>query len=499
VSWRLDLFTQVLGGLFEKASQPDGGGQILVGYRLRDDLVFMAVEPGSPSQLRTVVSEEYRRVLPGLRVLDIPHETTSPSRVQDRLFKTCDVVLRAHDAHEAVSHIRFALGMSDDRRTTLRLPVEVPLRYDTPGGWIDGFTRDLSARGIFVTTPGRLPAIGEFVTLDLFTFSAVPVRVRAAVMRHTDEGFGARLAPDPAAEQEIYVRLRRLRNTPFATEDPRVPAHLDAECRLGGSNVRATVANLSRGGALIHSDAPVEPGESLRIDISIPPRPNDPAAVEVATVEAEVTRTTAGHGSQANGFAVAFRSMDANARERLEHFIEATIQRRASRVLVSMADERERKALVAELSRAGCDVLSAKTAAETIDRIIDEILSLDLLVIDESVPGATAADLLHRIRRLGGESDLRIAVRVRSAAYGCSGLVEAGATAILTEPRTEDVAQSCLELLHRGADGIKQHEYPDHDLEPPTLLFARRPVAEVANPMGETPHLDGMVFAAAQP
>lgn len=77
----------------------------------------------------------------------------------------------------------------------------------------------------------------------------------------------------------------------------------------------------------------------------------------------------------------------------------------------------------------GCEVIVARDGAEAMEKVADEVLSLDLLVLDVTMPGMDGADVLDRIRRLGGERDLRIAVVTGSP-------------------------QRRAELLHLGADEV---------------------------------------------
>ena len=72
---------------------------------------------------------------------------------------------------------------------------------------------------------------------------------------------------------------------------------------------------------------------------------------------------------------------------------------------------------------------------------------LDLLVLDQKLPGATASDLLHRIRQLGGELDLPVAVLMDSVTTDVQWLISAGATAVLPQGSPSDVARECIDLV----------------------------------------------------
>lgn len=72
-------------------------------------------------------------------------------------------------------------------------------------------------------------------------------------------------------------------------------------------------------------------------------------------------------------------------------------------------DDRFFRTLLGDLLRgAGYDVLEAKSADEAFSHLLDAVLHLDVLVLDLHMPGLSGAELIERIRKLGGETELAV-------------------------------------------------------------------------------------------
>lgn len=86
---------------------------------------------------------------------------------------------------------------------------------------------------------------------------------------------------------------------------------------------------------------------------------------------------------------------------------EVVPQRRA---LVTDDDRFFREVLGDVLREAGYDVVVAATADEAFAYLVEHVLQLSVLVLDLHMPGLSGAQLVERIRQLGGETDLAVVI-----------------------------------------------------------------------------------------
>lgn len=111
------------------------------------------------------------------------------------------------------------------------------------------------------------------------------------------------------------------------------------------------------------------------------------------------------------------------------------------RALLLEDDASQAPALREALEARGFDVLHAADAASGLALLLETLLDLDVLVVDEDLPGRGAKALTHLVRRAGGEQDLALVVvadaapflvRAELAALGADAVVERaeGASAV---------------------------------------------------------------------
>jgi DNA-binding NarL/FixJ family response regulator len=447
VSWRLDLFRQALERIGDATWRRDLLADVRLGYRLRDDLAFLIVEqklledPAFPSLAASDAD------LPGLRAMEIPREDVEISALRDRLLSSCDAVTDGLDPQTTIARIRAVLGMRDDRRTALRLSVDAPVRYRSGETWYEASTRDLSSHGIFVHTSVKVPPVGETVQVELFRGSAYVIHVPAQVVRHAPGGFGARLSLNTAAQNAMYGYVRSLRLPLFAAAagtDVRIPAHFDVSFRIGKEVVREKLENLSRGGAFVRSKRIPPKGTPIELEIQVP----DAGSVRLA---ADVMRVVNQDGTDSPaGFGVSFREVSQDDQTKLDKCIMEAVTQPFARVMLALASQARVQAAATVLAEKDCDVIGAMTEREALDRLMDELLGLDLLVVDHDMPGSGSAELLNRIRRLGGEMDLPVAVVFDGPKPEAQKLLAAGATAVFSWTNPRDVAARCVELISMG-------------------------------------------------
>jgi CheY-like chemotaxis protein len=116
----------------------------------------------------------------------------------------------------------------------------------------------------------------------------------------------------------------------------------------------------------------------------------------------------------------------------------------APRVLVIDDDALARRMLAHAFAARGCEWLTADDGYNGFHRLVDELLSLDLVVTDVNMPGLDGVELIHKVRQLGGENDVAIVavsafldddVRTRLLTAGADAVVDkqAGPDAIAAQ------------------------------------------------------------------
>lgn len=441
VSWRLDLFEKALDRITAATRQWDRLVELRLAYRVRDDVAILVLEQGVVGEPRLGELSVEAAHLPGLQLLQLPAGGPSAEEARDRLLGSCDFVINATAVTVAVGQIRSALGMTDDRRRAHRLAVEVPCRYDTAGGWVQASAGDLSSGGAFIVTRSFTPDIGDRMRLELFPGSKRSVSVMAEVVRHAPEGFGARLIIDEQSQQRIYDLVRVLRpgrKSRSTQQAVRVPVDLGVSVSAAGEVTEDEVENLSRDGAFIRAQHPRPTGTAVHLDLKV--KSGKPLAIE-----GRVVRVAPADGPRNGGFAVAFQGLDQQTVDRLDGLVGESTATPFARVLLGMGPRYE--GLAAGLVMRRCEVISADDSKDIFEKLLEELLNLDLLVLNVHLAEGAAEDLLHRIRRLGGESELPVAVVSARRAEEQTQLVEAGATAVL-EPIPDDaLAATLVELI----------------------------------------------------
>jgi CheY-like chemotaxis protein len=442
VSWRLDLFEKALDRITDAVRQFERLSEVRLGYRVRDDIAILVIEEGLLSEQRLGVLAASAGELPGLRALDLPADGPPAAHVRDRLLDSCDVVTSALAVTEAVARIRAVLGMTDDRRRSQRLAVDVACRYQVGDRWTDATARDLSSAGVFIATSTPAPEVGSRPTVELFPESDTPITVEVEVVRHTPDGFGARLALDEEAQRLIYDRVRLLRpetTAPGGGAGPRIPVQLDVSFLLGGELRHEALENLSQGGAFIRSAEPPAPGTALQLDLKM-------AGGESLTLQGDVVRVVAAKpGPLPGGFGIAFRRLGEKTSAQLDRFISDSLTRPFARILVGLGADGDE--VSAGLKKRRCEVVTGEDATDVFELLLGELLGLDLLLLNERLPGSSAPEMLHRIRRLGGELDLPVAVVSTRADQDRKMLMEAGATAVIQLLPADELAARCVELI----------------------------------------------------
>jgi CheY-like chemotaxis protein len=151
--------------------------------------------------------------------------------------------------------------------------------------------------------------------------------------------------------------------------------------------------NLSHRGALIRTSDPCPTGTPVRVTL---PLPHGESVDLPATVVHQ----------RREGIGVKFED-DRAGLARLNATITEMVGANR-RVLVIDDDELARRILTDALQERGLEVVAEKDALAGLQRLAEEIFTLDLLITDVMMPGVDGEELIRRIRQVGGERDLPI-------------------------------------------------------------------------------------------
>jgi CheY-like chemotaxis protein len=106
---------------------------------------------------------------------------------------------------------------------------------------------------------------------------------------------------------------------------------------------------------------------------------------------------------------------------------------RNPRALLLAKDHASLYSLATCLERLGFEVLAATDGVGGVELLVDNLLSLDVVVSDLDLPGRDGAALLELVRVAGGERDLAIVIRAAGlSARERGGLRAKGADAVVS-------------------------------------------------------------------
>ena len=145
------------------------------------------------------------------------------------------------------------------------------------------------------------------------------------------------------------------------------------------------------------------------------------------------------------------------------------------RALVLDADADFLRALTRSLETRSCSVLSAGDGTHGVDLLLEELLSLDVLVVDAALPRRDGRAFAELIRRAGGERELALVVVGRDAGPELrASLVALGVDAVVNRGEGPSaVADTAVAaIVARGARALEA----DAEAEP-SAAPARAPEA----------------------
>jgi CheY-like chemotaxis protein len=196
------------------------------------------------------------------------------------------------------------------------------------------------------------------------------------------------------------------------------------------------VANLSQGGAYVHTAQPRAIGTRVMLEMLLP-----------GGVQLEAPATVV--FAREDGMGVKFE-LDPAGNETLSAVI-ARISARPRRALVVDDDGMVRRMLADALGARGFEVLTASDGASGLQIVVEEVLTLDLLITDLKMPNLDGETFVRTIRQAGGESELAIVVITGSPEPGMEKRLETtGADTVLDKALgPELIAQASDAVLER--------------------------------------------------
>jgi CheY-like chemotaxis protein len=415
---RCDLLFDRASRLFVAAAHFAPGRE---GPEVRARFDFWAAKAGGRSASAGALPPEEAQALDArLRGCDVRREGVPPAALP-----------------QAFDKLGPQLGRAPTRRATerVRAELEVDLGALGPSAW----THDVSAGGVFVRST-VLPLIGEELDVRLHvpgTEAPFTVRARVSHVRGTagaraggqPPGFGLAFLAPPEALQDALARLlagarasahsahsahpahpaqrRALPRLSFAAPgapstlrpvagapsgDADAPEALRLRYESEQALARDYVENLSLGGAFVRTERPPPVSTPVELVIELP-------GGRALTTFGHVVHVVAG------GVGVQFE-LGPPARAELEALVQRALH--PHRVLVVEEDPLLRSLLEAALVQQGFGVRTASDGAAGVAVLLEELFSLEAVLVSLQLPGAGGRQLVELVRRAGGEHDLTL-------------------------------------------------------------------------------------------
>ena len=310
-----------------------------------------------------------------------------------------------------------------------RSPAERPaLGLDLAGAAAAGASYDPAVAALFVPSPMAPPVDDELPLVVRVPGAARPVEGRARVVAvrrpagaapGAPSGYTLAVEPEPAALRAAlaaHVPAPAAPSAEHTRSAPRIELHAPAKV-LGRIALRpaearpvacATIAyqtgaeleqdfveNLSQGGAFVRTRTPAPIGAPVALALRLP----DGGDLH--------TRATVAYVNDA-GMGVRFQLEPAEEARLYAAIVQLTARPR--RALVVDDDALHRQTLGDALLARGFEVVTAADGATGLRALADELLTLDLLLTDLSMPGMDGEAFVRTIREAGGETELAVVV-----------------------------------------------------------------------------------------
>ncbi len=457
VAFRLPRVAEAIERLSAALSAEERAG-LRLGFRPAQDRLVLLCPIGRRPRAERLQQLQAAAALQGLRELPLETAGMPHGAAEARAIAACPKQQTFTTRASLAAWLEEGLGLVHGSHHEVRLGAALQLRWADETGFLEAWTSELAQHGAWIRTRGPPPPLGRALPLELYVpGEPEPVRAIGTVVRHGEErgreGFGVSLALGGPAQDRLALAARRLGTRVVQDarrKDARVPVRLRVELGTGEALLREYTTNLSRGGAFVATQSPPPMGTRLPLVVALPDGTELELAAEVVRV---FTKESAAASGGVAGCGVAFLDPAAPGLATLGALVDALVPREKRHVLFANGARSARRAILEELTRRDCDVHEVGTGAALFEALLDELLGLDLLVLDRALPDVAAEELLARIRRLGGETELPIAVLVPASepSAGREALLAAGADLVLEVSLgpVPAVAQ-LLGLLHGG-------------------------------------------------
>ncbi len=307
------------------------------------------------------------------------------------------------DPRRAVDAMREKMGLHK------ALPT-LAVRFDTLEALASALARS-AAEGSLTLPRSRALQPGTRVKLALQSPENEPILVGAVVVE-PGRPDALRVAVEMTAELEAFAgriaaiaKEGRRRPERGTRQHPRYDTYLEVRFESGAHLCEEYARNIGRGGLFVRTEKAPPLRAQVRLRLKLPDGSVAETNAEVVHVvtpeEARARRTSPGAG-------LSFATGDTLFQRAIAQCVEGA--GRKLRVLVADADDRLRQVLGDALRAAGFEVEAARDGKEAMEKLGASLFAIDLLLLDLDLPEVDGYCLIDRVRRLGGELDLKIAV-----------------------------------------------------------------------------------------
>jgi uncharacterized protein (TIGR02266 family) len=311
----------------------------------------------------------------------------------------------------AAQTFREKMGFPQPDSSTSLLRVELGSEDDL---WRT-YSRIIAEGELFIPCP-RPPPIGAAIWLQFSADKLQPAPVLGTVMlTHLQQdrpGFQAKISPSEpfvgffrrrAAEKR---QGRRSRQQGGKRKHSRFVVKLDVSFDNFPALPVTYAINISEGGAFVMSFAPLPVGTQVSLSLIMPGGEKLQTQAEVVHV---VTLNQSAGQTYPPGVNLSFARSDPEFRAAIAQLIDE-YERKPPRVLLVDDDDDFREALGDGLRESGMIVHDARTGEEALQKLVDGLFDLDIVLLDLRMPGLDGRGFLDRVRNLGGELDLPILI-----------------------------------------------------------------------------------------
>jgi uncharacterized protein (TIGR02266 family) len=334
--------------------------------------------------------------------------------------------------------------------------VQLVLRYGTEEELWYAYVRSIAEDGFFVSgRPGGRPGDDAVISFEISGRPAMQCRARYSKRLAPTGKEGSFLTLDPSAAFNAFITRKQSalkEGRPLGTlggkrAHVRYGTCLEVEFRNYPDLSIEYASNISKGGLFVRTDTPPALNSKVSLAIKLP---NGEMVETQAHVAHVVTPQEARARGSAPGAGLEFGSADDRFHGPIDRLIDE-YQARPPRVLVADPNPLIAAALSSGLGASGVHVDTAGDGARAMSALLEGLFQYDLLLADPDLPGLDGRSLVDRIRRVGGEKDLRIVLWVEGNPAAYADIKGPGlANDILQKrPPSEELLKTLLALLGR--------------------------------------------------